>query len=178
MMRLDAADLAPQGGWDQASFRVCVRIYESTTEPIARMVGVLGRWGDDSEFPLVLDIIRSLYAYAEKVGNGLTTYLNIRSYPAVLAFTAYRLGLTRAERWGALHRLFSAVILPQYKKPIRAVAGGEEPYIMRRRIVGIRKGPVWGPSDCGVQNDSQESLFLFTKPSGKLACFACPAARR
>jgi HSP20 family protein len=25
---------------------------------------------------------------------------------------------------------------------------------------------------------SQESLFLFTKPSGKLACFACPAARR
>jgi C4-dicarboxylate-specific signal transduction histidine kinase len=25
---------------------------------------------------------------------------------------------------------------------------------------------------------TQESLFLFTKPSGKLACFACPAARR
>jgi tripartite-type tricarboxylate transporter receptor subunit TctC len=25
---------------------------------------------------------------------------------------------------------------------------------------------------------SQGSLFLFTKPSGKLACFACPAARR
>ena len=25
---------------------------------------------------------------------------------------------------------------------------------------------------------SQESLFLSTKPSGKLACFACPAARR
>jgi hypothetical protein len=33
------------------------------------------------------------------------------------------------------------------------VAGGEEPYKMRRRIVGIRKGPIWGPSDCGVQND-------------------------
>jgi hypothetical protein len=25
---------------------------------------------------------------------------------------------------------------------------------------------------------AQESLFLFTKPSGKLACFACPAARQ
>jgi len=33
------------------------------------------------------------------------------------------------------------------------VAGGEERHITRRRIVGIRKGPVWGPSDCGVQND-------------------------
>jgi hypothetical protein len=28
------------------------------------------------------------------------------------------------------------------------------------------------------ENKTQESLFLFTKPSGKLACFACPAARR
>jgi nitroreductase len=27
-------------------------------------------------------------------------------------------------------------------------------------------------------SQAQESLFLFTKPSGKLACFACPAARR
>jgi hypothetical protein len=35
----------------------------------------------------------------------------------------------------------------------RIVAGGEERYITRRRIVGIRKGPVWGPSDRGVQND-------------------------
>jgi hypothetical protein len=35
----------------------------------------------------------------------------------------------------------------------RFVAGGEEPYIMRRRVVEIRKGPVWGPSDCGFQND-------------------------
>jgi hypothetical protein len=33
------------------------------------------------------------------------------------------------------------------------VAGGEEPYIVRRRVVEIRKGPVWGTSDCGVQND-------------------------
>jgi hypothetical protein len=27
-------------------------------------------------------------------------------------------------------------------------------------------------------DNAQESQFLFTKPSGKLACFACPAARR
>jgi tetratricopeptide (TPR) repeat protein len=29
-----------------------------------------------------------------------------------------------------------------------------------------------------VMDSTQESQFLFTKPSGKLACFACPAARR
>jgi len=33
------------------------------------------------------------------------------------------------------------------------VAGGEEPYKMRRRIVGILKGPVWALQNYGVQND-------------------------
>jgi hypothetical protein len=85
------------------------------------MTGVLGRWGDDSELPIVLDIIRSLYRNAEKVGGGLNVYLNIRSYPAVLVFSAYGIGLIRAERWHALHRLFSATIDRRYDKPIRAV---------------------------------------------------------
>jgi hypothetical protein len=118
---LDATEFAPQGPWDQAAFRARVRRYESVTEPLARMAGVLGRWGDDSELPILLDIIRSLYRDAEKVGGGVVRYLNIRSYPAVLIFTAYGLGLTRAERWSALHRLFSAVIGRQYKEPIRTV---------------------------------------------------------
>ena len=38
----------------------------------------------------------------------------------------------------------------QPEEPKAPVVGGEEPYIMRRRIVRIRKGPVWGPSHCGV----------------------------
>jgi SIR2-like domain len=97
--RLASTDFAPAGSWNQAALRARVRAYESATEPLARMIGVLGRWGDDSELPVVLDIIRSLYRHAEEVGGGLTVYLNLRSYPAVLVFTAYGLGLTRAERW-------------------------------------------------------------------------------
>jgi hypothetical protein len=121
LAQLDAADLAPQGPWDQSAFRVRVLKYESIAEPLASMAGVLGRWGDDRELPLVLDIIRSLYAHAEKVGSGLTVYLNLRSYPAVLVFTAYGLGLTRAGRWSALHNLFDAVINRQHREPVRAV---------------------------------------------------------
>jgi len=102
LTQLDAPDLAPPPQWDQADFRARVRKYEAAAEPLASMAGVLGRWGDDSELSLVLDVIRSLCAQAEKVGGGLTVFLNIRSYPAVLVFTAYGLGLTRAERWSAL----------------------------------------------------------------------------
>jgi hypothetical protein len=121
LAQLDAADLAPQGQWDQNAFRARVRKYEAIAEPLASMAGVLGRWGDDTELPLVLDTIRSLYAHAEKVGSGLTVYLNLRSYPAVLVFTAYGLGLTRAGRWSALHRLFDAVIDRQHRESVRAI---------------------------------------------------------
>ncbi|MDQ8727387.1 SIR2 family protein [Bradyrhizobium sp. LHD-71] len=119
--RLDGAEFAVPGSWDQAVFRAYVRRYESATEALVCMTGVLGRWGDDSELSLVLDIIRSLYAQAEKIGGGLTVFLGLRSYPAVLVFTAYGLGLTRAGRWKALHRLFDAVIDRQHREPVRAV---------------------------------------------------------
>jgi SIR2-like domain len=121
MARLDGPEFAPQAPWDQEAFRTRVRRYESATESLVRMTGVLGRWGDGSELPIVLDIIRTLYRNAEKVSGGRVVYLNIRSYPAVLVLTAYGIGLTRAERWNALHRLFSAIIDRQDKEPIIAV---------------------------------------------------------
>jgi hypothetical protein len=123
LARLDATEFAPQGPLEVAEVRARIQKYESVTEPLARMAGVLGRWGDDTEFQIVLDIIRSLDRNAEKVRGGLTVYLNIRSYPAVLIFTAYGLGLTRAERWTILHRLFSAVLTLEYKEPMRIIDG-------------------------------------------------------
>src|ERR1700687_1174162 len=119
--RLESTEFSPQGPWNQAVFRARVRSYESITEPLARMAGVLGRWGDDAELPLLLDVVRTLYRLSEKTAGGLTVYLNIRSYPTVLIFTAYALGLTRAERWSTLHRWFSATVDQQYREPVRAI---------------------------------------------------------
>lgn len=121
LAQLDSEGLAPPRHWDQPTFRAYVKKYESATEALANMAGVLGRWGDDSELSIVLDVIRTLYAHAEKVGSGLVAYLGLRSYPAVLVFTAYGLGLTRAGRWSALHTLCDAIINRQDREPIRAV---------------------------------------------------------
>ncbi|WP_370195895.1 MULTISPECIES: SIR2 family protein [Aurantimonas] len=119
--QLDTAEFALPGQWDQSLFRARVCKYEAASEGLASMAGVLGRWGDDTELPLVLDVVRSLYAHAEKVGGGLTVFLNLRSYPAVLVFTAYGLGLTRAGRWSALHLLFDSVIHREHREPVRAI---------------------------------------------------------
>jgi SIR2-like domain len=121
LRELDAPEFDPGKPWNQNNFDARIRKYEAVTESLARMVGVLGRWGDDSELPLVLDIINSLYRHSEKIGAGMAPYLKIRSYPAVLVFTAYGLGLTRSERWRTLHRLFSATVSRQHREPRKIV---------------------------------------------------------
>lgn len=108
--KLDAADLTGQGQWSPEEFRRRIALYESLTEPLARMAGVLGRWGDGSEKSLVVDVIRMLCAHADREGAGLNVYLDIRTYPAVLVMTGYGLGLVRSERWADLHALFAAQV--------------------------------------------------------------------
>lgn len=121
LAKLGAPEFSAQGSWDVAEFRTRVKRYEAASEPLARMLGVLGRWGDEGELGLVTDIIRSLYSDAEKVGSGLVVSGNLRSYPAVLAFTAYGVGLTRAARWDTLQKFLSAAVHRENREPKRAV---------------------------------------------------------
>jgi hypothetical protein len=118
---LDVPELAPHGNLSRQDFLTRIHIYEGATEPLARVAGVLGRWGDGTETTLVLDLIRALYAYAEKEKGGMNYWLGLRRYPAVLVFTSYGLGLTVARRWNALHALFSAGIARENREPKRII---------------------------------------------------------
>lgn len=122
MTQLDASQYAPHGQWSQEEFRSRVRRYEALAEPLTRMAGALGRWGDGSELTTILDIVRGLYLQAEKIGNGLTVWPGLRSYPAVLIFTAYGIGLTRSQRWQTLHELLVAPWPREYGDPKRVVS--------------------------------------------------------
>lgn len=120
--QIDAPEFAAQGQFNQGVFQTKVRRYEALTEPLARMAGVLGRWGDGQELPLVIDFLKNLYAHAEKAGSGLTVLLGLRSYPAFLIFTAYGLGLTRSQRWKTLHELFITSWPRDYGEPQTALS--------------------------------------------------------
>ncbi|WP_221944630.1 hypothetical protein [Rhizobium laguerreae] len=74
------------------------------------MAGILGRWGDGSEKTLALDVIEMLSRHADQTLGGLSVWLEIRSYPAVLFVTGYGLGLVRSRRWSDLHDLLAAPI--------------------------------------------------------------------
>lgn len=96
--------------YDQAEWRVTVARYEAACEPLACLLGCLGAWAHDSEAEvdqLARTAIAHLYYSRPDSGNGLSVYINVRSYPALLAFTAYGLGLVQARRWATLRRLMS-----------------------------------------------------------------------
>lgn len=122
MGRLDDPQFSPQGQWSQTDFQSRVQRYKAVAEPLTRMAGVLGRWGDGNELNTVLDIVRGLYVHAEKVGNGLNVWLGLRSYPAVLVFTAYGVGLTRSHRWHTLHEFLVAPWPLEYRDAKRTVS--------------------------------------------------------
>jgi hypothetical protein len=119
--QMGTADLPPHGTWSVGEFRRRVNQYEAASEPLTKAVGVMGRWGDDTEFSIVVEIIRALNVHAEKEGSGLVIWLGLRSYPAVLIFTAYGLGLVLARRWSTLHSLFTAQVSREDRSPKRIV---------------------------------------------------------
>jgi hypothetical protein len=85
---LNADEFSLENDYDQQKFRARIQSYEQKTQQLAEMAGVLGRWGDGSELPLVLDVIRTLYAHAQTATGSHPVWLSLRSYPAVLIFTA------------------------------------------------------------------------------------------
>jgi len=122
MAQLDSQQFAPHGQWGQEEFRSRVQRYKAVAEPLTRMAGVLGRWGEGSELNTVLDIVRGLYVHAESIVNGSTIWLGLRSYPAVLVFTAYGVGLTRSHRWQTLHEFLIAPWPREYRDAKRTVS--------------------------------------------------------
>jgi hypothetical protein len=117
----DDERLRAQGGWSDEEFRERVKRYEAATETLARIAGVLGRWGDGSELALISDLVRSHYTRANSEGNGLIAWLSLRSYPALLIATAYGLGMARAQRWHDMHKFFRHQMPREERQPVMLV---------------------------------------------------------
>jgi hypothetical protein len=76
--------------------------YEMEVEPLARIFGILGRWGGDAEYGFASEILANV-AYA-KLEGGLSWWIDLRFYPALLLFYAYGLGALKAGDYDRLFR--------------------------------------------------------------------------
>ncbi|AZG17256.1 SIR2 family protein [Cupriavidus pauculus] len=111
----------PKGGYQKEVYCQYVETNEQGTEALATVAGVLGRWGDNGSLELVLDVIRVLYVKAREVQSGYPPYFEVRTYPAVLIFSAYGLGLVRAGQWETLQRLLTAELARDHRGVRRMV---------------------------------------------------------
>ena len=111
----------PPAGPDADGIRLRAAFYESVVEPLGRMAGALGRWGDDHEVDGVVNAVLALVRQADEVRDGVTSLLYFRAYPAVLVLASYGLGLTYTGRWKALHRLLSHLLQRADGEPARVV---------------------------------------------------------
>jgi hypothetical protein len=111
LRRIDDETLAgasqPTGAWSNNLFIAAVARYEAHTEILARIFGVLGRYGTGSEFHDALDAVTKL---GFEPAGGYNVLTNLRTYPAVLLFYAYGIGLLKAQRFDDLFKLFSRPI--------------------------------------------------------------------
>jgi hypothetical protein len=191
--RMDGNEFSPDGAWSESEFRTRLGLYEAASEPLVRMAGILGRWGTGSELPLMLHTIGELCTHATKVRSGQAIWVELRAYPAVLVMTAYGLGLTRAQRWSDLHRLFYATMVRE-NGDSRLVdslflwgwSGDSDDYW--RQLPGLERHhtplsdhlcalfAAWAPSFTGVMGDF-ELLFERYEMLASLACLeAMPEA--
>ena len=119
--KLESADLSVEEPFSAEEFQRQVNIYESTVEPLARIAGVLGRWGKSEERKTITDIVTSMLHYADRE-RSRSSFLILRSYPAVLLVAGYGIGAVRAQRWDALHSFLTESVKNYYDaKPKRIV---------------------------------------------------------
>ena len=106
----------------------------SSIESLARVFGVLGRWGDGTEFD---SVVSGLVAIWLQVEESTSTLAYLRCYPAVLLLWAYGIGLTIARRWRDLHCLLSHPVQTIHGSPHRFV------YLVAEWLLEGYRNEIW-----------------------------------
>lgn len=92
-----------RGNYTAEEFSRRVAVFESASEGLCKICGVIGRWGSAQDTQLVVDAAMALHEAGTSVESGLVAYSRLRVYPAALLFQAYTLGLVRARKWEELY---------------------------------------------------------------------------
>ncbi|GAA0270045.1 hypothetical protein LNAOJCKE_5660 [Methylorubrum aminovorans] len=146
---LGDARLGVNDPWSPDNFRQMVVLYESGAEPLIKIFSALGRWGTGSELPLVTDILKHFGKH--RALGGLTVYINLRTYPAVLLLYAYGIGALKAGRFENLFRWLSTPIEMENRGELEAAvaslflwfwAGGDNDYWKHIEGYERRKTPL------------------------------------
>lgn len=88
-------------------FYQCISKCESISEGLAKLCGLVGRWGNDEHLSFVVGAIKRLIEHANlaKLNSYDITNITIRKYPAVLIFHACLLSLVKSQKYDKIRVL-------------------------------------------------------------------------
>jgi hypothetical protein len=96
-----------------------LKAYEAASATLMPMAFVAGEW---SESPQLTPWVKALAKLSmRRAEGGLVIWLDLQRYPATLLLYCFGLGAVAAERWDALHALFSATVPREHREDKRAV---------------------------------------------------------
>lgn len=111
-----------------------IAFQESSVEPLARMLGVLGRWGDGTAHDSAVNGLLTVWLQSAESSPAVA---HLGHYPAVLLLWAYGIGLTIAKRWRDLHSLLSHPVSSGYGGPQRFV------YVVSEWLLAGYRNELW-----------------------------------
>lgn len=105
--------MAAQRQRSPEDYRARVARYETEIEPLARIFGILGRWGGATEDRIAGEVLSDLAVTG--IESGSTWWLDLRFYPAVLLSYAFGLGVLKTGRFDRLYQLFALPVRQEHE---------------------------------------------------------------
>lgn len=104
------SDMYGSSGDTRGKFIDWVLRYETASESLVKLAGVVSRWGSYHEHQLMIEAIQTLLSKANARRVGDQNWVELKRYPAALIFYGYGLGLTRAGRLKELYGLMEHLV--------------------------------------------------------------------
>ena len=123
--RLAQDDMAQNLSVDGKDILRRISLCEGISEGLTKVCGLIGRWSKPSQVSVVVDAIRAILSFADDNPGGKVNYVELRQYPAVLAYHACTLGLQCSENWSELHKFMGQAIRVRHGRsgPLLDVVG-------------------------------------------------------
>ena len=118
----------------QVNFQKRIQLYDSICEPITKLMGLLGVWGNPHIHNEAKEVIKTIVEKTSELREGFQMWIYISSYPAVLAFCSYCIGLLRSSKYSFLHDIFHTTVTVENRSSAKFVQ-----YIFLSAWQGSRK---------------------------------------
>ena len=150
--RLDQDDVALSSAGDDKDILQRFICCEGISEGLAKVCGLIGRWGNSAQISVATDSIRAILSFADSFEQ--------RQYPAVLAYHACTLGLQHSQKWPELHKFMGHKIGGCFENAALLLEVVEPTLWKNSRMEHWKKLPELGRCHTPLNDHLEKNVFV------------------